>query len=146
VPLIARWPGHVAPGRTSALVAAGYDVLPTVLELAGAALPGEIDGVSFARELLGEAGQPAHEFLYWEFHGYGGQQAVRLGRWKGIRRDLLYEVGPLELYDLETDEGERRDVAAKQPEIVERMLAILEREHRPSAEFRFALLDGPRGF
>ena len=79
--------------------------------------------------------------MLWEFHGYGGQQAVRLGRWKGVRFELLTEITSLELYDLEASEREAKNVAAENPEVVARMLSILEREHRPSREFPFPLLD-----
>ena len=52
---------------------------------------------------------PSHEFLYWEFHERGFQQAVRMGKWKAMR---LKNGVPLELYDLDADVGETRDVAA----------------------------------
>lgn len=143
VPLIARWPGHVPEGKTSAWLGAHYDLLPTLLEVAGVTAPPGLDGLSFAAELRGERARE-HEFLFFEFHGYGGQQAVNLGRWKGIRTNLLAELAPLELYDLEADPGETKDVARENPGIVARMLEILAREHTPSREFPFALLDRPR--
>ena len=67
-----------------------------------------------ARALRGES-QPAHEFLYWEFHERGFQQAVRMGPWKAVR---LKKDAPLELYNLAADPGEQRDVAAANPKIV----------------------------
>ncbi len=143
MPLIARWPGRVPAGKTSDWLGAHYDLLPTLLELAGVPVPAGLDGLSFAAELRGERA-PAHEFLFWEFHGYGGQQAVRIGRWKGIRTNLLAEVTPLELYDLGASERETTDVSARQPEIVAQMLELLAREHRPSREFPFPLLDRAR--
>ncbi len=141
VPLLARWPGKVPAGRASGHLGALYDLMPTLLELAGVRVPAGLDGLSFARDLCGESGQREHEFLFWEFTGYGGQQAVRLGRWKGIRQDLERAVRPLELYDLESDARERRDAADEHPEIVERMLAILAREHRHSREFPLRTVD-----
>jgi hypothetical protein len=69
---------------------------------------------------------------------------VRLGRWKGLRRDVLGEIPPLELYDLEASERESTDVARENPEVVKRMLAILAAEHRPSKEFPVPLLDAAR--
>lgn len=140
VPLIARWPGRVPAGKTSAWLGAHYDLMPTLLEVAGVAAPQELDGLSFAAELRGERA-PAHEFLFWEFNGYGGQQALRLGRWKGIRTDLISELAPLELYDLEANERETKNVAAEHEEIVAEMHAILAREHRPSREFPLPLLE-----
>jgi arylsulfatase len=141
VPLIARWPEKVPAGRTSAHLGALYDLMPTLLELAGVAAPPGLDGLSLVPELLGRPGQREHAHLFWEFWGYGGQQAVRLGRWKGIRTELWSGVTPLELYDLEADERESRDLAAEEPEIVGRMLALLEREHVPSLHFPLPGLD-----
>lgn len=140
VPLIARWPGRVPEGKTSAWLGAHYDLLPTLLEAAGASVPAGLDGLSFFAELRGERA-PEHEFLLWEFHGYGGQQAVRMGRWKGVRFGLLEGISSLELYDLEASEREAKNVAAENPEIVTQLLAILAREHKPSREFPFPLLD-----
>ena len=73
-----------------------------------------IDGLSMARALRGET-QPAHQFLYWEFHERGFQQAVRMGPWKAVR---LKKDAPLELYNLAADPGEQSDVAAANPKIV----------------------------
>jgi arylsulfatase len=147
VPLIARWPGHVPADTTSAWIGAHYDLLPTLLEVARVPAPPYLDGLSFAAELRG-AKAPEHPFLVWDFYGYGGQQAVRFGRWKGIRRDLLGQIPPLELYDLEASERESDDVAKEHPEIVSRLLGILAAEHQPSKAFPFPLLDRarPRGF
>jgi arylsulfatase len=142
VPLIARWPGRVPAGKTSAWLGAHYDLMPTLLEVAGLPVPAGLDGLSFAAELRGEHA-PEHEFLFWEFHGYGGQQAVRLGSWKGVRFGLLEkeEIPSLELYDLGASERETANVASENPDVVARLLAILEREHRPSRDFPFPLLD-----
>jgi arylsulfatase A-like enzyme len=118
-PMVARWPGHIAPGQTSDFVWAFWDFLPTAAELAGVKPPAGIDGVSVAPVLLAPPGKeapiPPHEFLYWEFHEGGFQQAVRMGRWKAVRRKL---GRPLELYNLASDLGETRNLAGEQPEIV----------------------------
>ncbi|MSR63576.1 MAG: arylsulfatase [Planctomycetes bacterium] len=142
VPLIARWPERVPAGKESAWIGAHYDLLPTLLELAGVAVPSGLDGLSFAAELRGAAA-PAHEFLLWEFNGYGGQQAVRMGRWKGVRSNLQEELAPLELYDLEAAPRETKNVAAKNPEVVARMLEVLAREHKSSRDFPIPALDAP---
>ncbi|MCA9269596.1 MAG: arylsulfatase, partial [Planctomycetales bacterium] len=64
VPLIVRWPGKIKPGRTSERMGAFWDLLPTLCELTGTPAPNDIDGVSFAGELLGRP-QPPRDFLYW---------------------------------------------------------------------------------
>jgi len=137
VPMIARWPGHIAADTTTDHVSAFWDVLPTLCEIGGAAAPDDIDGISFAPVLLGrDDSQAHHEFLYWEFPSYGGQQAVRLGRWKGVRRTIFDGNMALELYDLQSD-LEEHDVAAEHADVVARIEAIMEREHTPSPIERF---------
>ena len=55
--------------------------------------------------------------------GGGFKQAVRVGNWKALRSGL---DKPLELYDLATDLGEERDVAAQQPDVVRKIEDYLE--------------------
>jgi arylsulfatase A-like enzyme len=131
VPMIARWPGTVPAGRSSDHVWAHWDLFPTLAELAGARTPPAIDGMSMARALRGQP-QPAHEFLYWEFHERGFQQAVRMGEWKAVR---LKPGAPLELYHLGRDAGESHDVAASNPEVVSRIEAYLRTARTPSARW-----------
>src|SRR5205823_6000696 len=85
VPMIARWPTHIKPGQTSDLVWAFWDFLPTAAEIAGAKAPEKIDGLSVLPTLLGNAQTNRHDFLYWEFHERGFQQAARMGEWKALR-------------------------------------------------------------
>jgi arylsulfatase A-like enzyme len=121
-PMIVRWPGRIKAGSVSDQVWAFWDFLPTAAELAGAKTPAGLDGVSVVPTLRGRGGQKQHPFLYWEFHERGFQQAVRMGRWKGIR---LQAGGPLELYDLTNDPGEKINVAARHPREVEQIEAYL---------------------
>ena len=142
VPMIAWWPGTIAPGRISDHVSAFWDVFPTLAELAGAD-PGDTDGISFLPELLGNE-QAAHPFLYWEFHEQGGKQALLLGDWKAIRLGVGTGDGTtLELYHLKDDPGENRDLAAKYPERAEEMLEIMQGQHQPSGVFRFGREEVP---
>lgn len=140
-PLIAWWPGTVAAGRVSDHISAAWDILPTACELAGTKPPEGIDGLSFAPELTGRT-QPAHEFLYWEFpaetagRGNGFQVAVRSGKWKAIRTRLeVNPDAPVALYDLDSDPGETRDLAAAHPEVVARLAAWMRQSHRPAPHF-----------
>jgi arylsulfatase A-like enzyme len=132
VPMIVRWPGKIKTGSVSDQVWAFWDFLPTVSELTGAKTPSGLDGVSQAPTLLGTGEQKPHEFLYWEFHEQGFKQAVRMGDWKAIRLKL---GGPLELYDLKSDLGEKTNVAAKHPEIVAKMEAYMKGARTESREW-----------
>jgi arylsulfatase A len=144
VPLIVRWPNKIAPGSTSELVCAFQDLLPTIQDLIGECrnVPPGLDGMSIARELLGESNQPEHDSLYFEFPAYGGQQMARKGDWVGVRQDLLRDPSaPVQLYDVRADIGESKDVASKYPNIVREMQEIMKRSHAPSPQFPFAALD-----
>ncbi len=121
VPALARWPSRIRPGAVSDHPWAFWDVLPTCAEICGQPVPPAIDGISFLPTLLGKQQRP-HEFLYWEFHERGFHQAVRAGDWKAVR---LGKDRPAELYRLDTDASERRNVAADYPEVVRKMEEIL---------------------
>ena len=130
VPLIARWPAHIPPGRTSDLPTAFWDFYPTAGHLARASLPNQpIDGISIVPTLLGKGEQARHDFLYWEFHEGAYKQAVRMGRWKGVR---FGTEEPLELYDLGADVGETKNVAAQHPDVVAKIEAYLKTARTPS--------------
>ncbi len=141
VPLIARWPGHIAAGQTSDLPSAFYDLLPTLVEIGGGRMNQNTDGISLLPTLTGRGSQPRHEFLFWDFNGYGGQQAVRYGKWKGVRRDIQKGNRQLELYDLLLDPAEKRNVAAEYPQIVRTIEQIMADNHEPSALFPLPAVD-----
>jgi arylsulfatase A-like enzyme len=131
IPAVARWPAQIRAGQVSDHPWAFWDFLPTAAELAGAPAPAGIDGVSIVPALTGKA-QRAHEYLYWEFHERGFDQAVRMGKWKGIR---IGRDAPVQLYDITGDLGEHHDVAAKNPEVVRRIESIFLEARADSAEF-----------
>jgi len=135
VPCIAWWPGKVRPGRESAHVAYFGDWMATAAELAGARVPPDLDSISFVPTLLGREGeQPAHEFLYWEFHEGGFQQAALYrGRWKGLRSGA--PDAPVRLFDQQNDVAEKQDVAGGHPEIAARIGAYLSTARRDSPDW-----------
>ena len=136
VPMIATWPGIIEPGSVTDHVSAFWDVLPTFLEIAGAEVTVETDGISFLPTLTGKS-QPEHEFLYWELHEYNGQQAVRMGNWKAIRKNIFGGNMEIELYNLETDIQEQNNLAADHPELVSQMERIMRESHKPAAIEKF---------
>lgn len=133
VPFIACWPGVIAPGSNSRHLAAIWDMLPTFLEVAGAPAPANIDGISLLPALQGKRPpQREHAFLYWESHpfrpgGEDGAQAVRFGAWKAVRTDSHKRgaTPKIELYDLDADPSEKKDVAARHPEVVKQAESFL---------------------
>jgi arylsulfatase A-like enzyme len=122
VPLMVRWPGKIKPGVVNNQAWAFWDFLPTAAGIASATVPEQIDGLSMLPALLGEPQTNRHDFLYWEFHERGFQQAVRMGDWKALRPQA---GAPLELYNLSADPGEKRNVAAPNPDVVARIEAYL---------------------
>jgi arylsulfatase A-like enzyme len=84
------------------------------------------DGISYLPVLPGRV-PPEHPYLYGEVYEGGPAQAVRMGRWKAVRRPGF--TGPFELYDLETDLGEQHDVAAAHPDLIRQITSIMAREH-----------------
>ena len=142
VPLVARWPNTIGPGQVSDHISAFWDLLPTFAELANnAAMPQEIDGLSIVPTLTGQGKQNAHKSLYWEFPSYGGQQALRYGKWKAVRKRLFKTKGKLELYDLSVDIGENHDVADSHKQVVQEIAAIMSSSREASALFPFPPLD-----
>lgn len=142
VPFIAHWPAAIKPGRMSSHPSAFWDFLPTVCELAGIPMPGNIQGISYLPTLMGEDGQAAHKHLYWELNEQGGRQALRAGDWKIVRYDLNNNpAGPIELYNLREDPSETTNLAAKQPDVLEKLTAMLETARIPCPLFPWPALD-----
>ena len=133
VPLIVRWPGKIAPGQVTDHVAYQGDLFATFADLASVRPPADLDSITFLPTLLGKPSeQKKHDYLYWEFHERGFNQAVLMdGRWKAIR--LGHREAPVELYDLRNDIAERNNVSAVHPELVERakQLYVAAREENP---------------
>lgn len=134
VPLIVRWPARIKRGTLNEQPWALWDFLPTAAEIAQAGMPEQMDGRSMLPALLGRPQTSPREFLYWEFHERGFQQAARFGDWKAVRPRA---GGALELYDLKTDPGEKADVADRNPQVVAKIedylrTARTESEHWPS--------------
>jgi arylsulfatase A-like enzyme len=131
-PFLVRWPGVTKAGSVSEEVCAFWDLLPTFAEIAGVKAPTGLDGMPVVAAIKGGK-LPSRPYLYWEFHENGFSQAVRMGNWKGVR--LKTRQAPIQLYDLTTDIGETKDVAASHPDIVKRIAEIFESARTDSKEF-----------
>jgi arylsulfatase A-like enzyme len=139
VPMIARWPGKIKAGSISNHVSAFWDFMPTCCELAGIDVPAGIDGISMVPTLLGRsAQQKKHTYLYWEFHEQGKKQAIRMGRWKGVRLNAARKRdGPIELYDLRDDISEKNNIADRHPEIVAKIEGYMKTARTPAEHFKW---------
>ncbi len=136
VPMIASWQGKIPAGTTSNLISAQWDVLATLAETIEEKTPKPTDGISFLPTLLGKEQRQKHDYLYWEFSNYGGQQAVRKGKWKAIRRNLESGNKTVELYDLSND-SENKNLASQHPAIVNEMKVIMKNSHIEALNDRF---------
>lgn len=136
VPMIAKWEGKIQKGSSSDHISAFWDILPTLSELVEGEVSANIDGISLLPTLLGESTQRKHKHLYWEFHEKGGRQAIRKDDWKLVRYNVR-KGGPFELYNLENDPSETKDLATELPEKVLELSKILEQSRTPSEVFQF---------
>lgn len=146
-PFIVRWPGKVPSNAVSDHIGAHYDLLPTLAQIAGVSAPLDTDGISILPEILGRSDeQQAHDFIFWDFAGSGGQIAVRMGDWKGIKKQVAKKPNaPLELYNLKDDLSETTDVSDQYPGIVAKMEEIIlqERDQPELPPFRFGTYRNP---
>jgi len=114
-PLIARWPGKIAPNTTTPHLTAVYDYLPTFAELVGQSVPNGKDGISFLPALLGER-QKKHDYIVIA-------NALITDRWKYVvHKKTKY------LFDLHNDPGERTNVASEYPEKFRELERLFEKE------------------
>ena len=137
VPMIARWPNKIRAGTTTDHPSAFWDFLPTACDLAGIKLPKGIDGISYLPTLLGNPNaQEKHEYLYWESLEGATSVGVRYKNWKLVKYRAknnangrqLGKAADWRLYDLNADLGEQNDVATKNRDVVETILAMLKRD------------------
>ena len=107
-------------------------MMATVADLAGIEPPENIDSDSFAGQLRGKARGKRwgrDSVMYWEFHERGSSQAVRLGKWKAIRKPM--HTGRVELYNIAVDPGEAEDLSKLRPELTEAAIALMNKAHEP---------------
>jgi hypothetical protein len=130
VPLIVVWPGHTEPGMVTDVPVTGTDFYPTLLEMLDLPLMPEQhkDGISFVPLLEGKSFN-GHDAIYWHFPHYsnhGNQSpggAVRLGQYKLLE---YFENGTVQLFDLDNDLGEQRDISKENPEMTQKLLKMLQ--------------------
>lgn len=126
-PLILRWPVRLAAGATYRAPVSSLDLLPTICAATGASVPATtvVDGVDLVPFLRGERPEPPHETIFWKIKSAA---ALRRGNWKLMM--LAPEFRP-QLYDLATDVGETRDLAAAKPELTRELHAAWQAWNQP---------------
>ena len=142
-PFIARWPGKIKAGSVSEHVSGFQDLMPTAAELAGTSVTAECDGISFVPALLGKKdGQKQHPYLFWNFLEQGGKQSVLQWPWKLIHLNTgIVDAAPkktakskaatakpmeVQLFNMEADPAEQKNVAAEFPVIVKRLETLMQ--------------------
>lgn len=128
VPLLVRWPGQMKQaGATQNTPVIGMDLAATVLDAAGVSAQG-LDGVSLRPLLLGQPIARKELFFHYPHFAFHRSNrpgaALRSGAHKLIRR---FDDASLELYDLDADPGESRNLAAEQPAVAADLDAVLDR-------------------
>ena len=133
-PMVARWPGMIAPGTVSDHICGFQDMLVTFGDLADAEIEKGTDGISIVPTLLGKHDQVKHAYLYWELKD---NRAVRMDQWKAVKTK-----GKIELFDLQTDVSEKNNMAQQHPDIVEKIRGIMDAAHEDSGFFTWKY-EGP---
>jgi len=136
VPAVARLPGVIPAGSVSDQPGYFPDWFPTLCEATGLPVPEGLDGRSLWPVLTGGEPSVEHPPLVWVFPEYGGQVAVRWENWKLVRQKLKTKApGPWELYRLDEDRSEQRNLADQHPDEVARGVEILRDQMLPNAIF-----------
>ncbi len=144
-PTLMRWPGHIPAGKSCDAPLMTIDIFPTVSRLIGGKLPDhKIDGLDISDVITGKTVKSPHEVLFF-YYGQNNLEALRSGKWKlelprpyaslngrpgghGGKR-VPYETLKIqspELYDLDTDPGQKHNVADQFQEVLLRMLVYAE--------------------
>jgi len=138
-PTVAWWPGTIGAGTVNSEIATTIDLLPTFAKLAGAEVPADrvIDGDDVSDLLLKPGAKSPHDVLYYEYDG------IRRGPWKLVRVGMRAE-----LYDLDDDIGEKKNVADEHPDRVKELTALLDKHMKlvQSAQRPAAFVENPKPF
>ena len=151
-PFIVRWPGRIKPGTVSEHVSGFQDLMPTAANLAGVKVTAECDGISFLPTLLGNKDQQKqHPYLFWYGSEKGGKLSVLQWPWKLLhlntgslgqseseeseettskKRPAAAKPLVIQLFNLETDPTESKNVATENPEILKELEAIMKQAWR----------------
>ena len=127
-PLIIRWPGIIKPGQKSHLLSSHYDFMATLADLIGVDAPMGKDGISYLPTLLGQPQLNTHDHLIINnrFNKMGRTALIDNNGHKLVEIDR--KKGEFQLYDLNSDNEERHNLAHQHPERVMELKKILLKE------------------
>lgn len=139
IPFIVKWPRQVDPGTHTNHLSAFWDVYPTFAEVIDVSVAHEpINGISVLPTLSGGEQIEQHPYLYWEFHEFGGKQALVEKEWKIIRLGVNENPNaPVELYNLEEGPAEQHDLADELPEKAEELRILMDNVRSQNTNFNF---------
>ena len=120
VPFIVSWPGRIPEGSVNHSPVMSIDLMRTSLELAGAPIDEKLEGVNLMPYLEGSNSNSPHEALFWRMEN-GNDYAVRSGPWKLMK---ARDQKGVQLYNVNDDIGETRDLASAKPEVMSRLTAL----------------------
>ena len=127
VPFIVRWPGHVPTKRVDEQsVLSGADWLPTLCVLTGVTInSSDFDGEDASSAWLGKGEHVRTKPIFWKTSSPGSSSGIRDAQWKLVH-PTRKNGGELELYDILSDPGEKKNLAAQHPDIVKKLSAKAE--------------------
>lgn len=119
IPLIIRWPGMAAQNKEDDALLYNVDLPATICDLLGIEVPADWDGSSFRENLAGNPGLQ-RDFLVWDHALYTVQRAVRTKNHLLLKTydDFGYSFDPIELYDMQSDPYQTKNIAPENPELV----------------------------
>jgi len=141
IPAIVRWPSQIQPGSLTHAPSYFPDWFPTICSAAQITPPQHLDGTDLTAALLGKEFKRTKPML-WEFHGYRGQLALIDYPWKIILQNAKTKnPGKWQLYNIENDPSESKDLANQKPNILEKMVQSFINDRSPNERNKLPLLD-----
>ena len=136
VPGILRWPGHVKPGTRSDVFFTHVDFAPTLLGMAGVAVPKVMQGRDLSKPIVTGKGKGPDSAFFQIFGPFAGDGTH--GGWRGVRTAThmyaRYRDKPWVLYDLKADPFQRNNLVGKAPAIEKALDARLQRWMRETGD------------
>ena len=132
-PFIAKWSGKIKAGTTSNFISAQFDMMATFADITHQQVD-NTDGISLLPALLGHPeDEKKREYIYFEYPENGGQLAIRLGNWKGVKvGQRHHKENKWMIFNLAQDPYEKNNLIEQHPELVEKFDAIVKKEHQNS--------------